>query len=332
MLLRALTLGVLLASAACARATGYCVPGTPTCCPEGAAGVIPPTRGVTPQQAREALRNEGFTNIGQLARPSDGMRVGRVMGSNPHVNVQVCLGTRVVLYEVDANSVPPTMRSRAYLRNFNGDTVPKARAELARADLDARISFTSCGRRIDMSDTSAWADLIVAGQEPPEGTPINAALRVGALQLVPHDTLWRSLEGLPFRQAQDLVEARLRRAGWQVAPTAGPANASGSSGLAAPKVLAAVPDTHACTVTLLTTDGGTSAPPQSPTSSASAPAPESPDDPSSPAGPLTAGALGGALLARMLWPRGREAKVAVVATAPDAADLSPRLRVRRDEV
>ena len=72
MLLRALALGLLLASAAGARAAAYCVPGTPTCCPEGVAAVVPTTRGMTPQQAREALLKEGFSNIGRLARPTDG--------------------------------------------------------------------------------------------------------------------------------------------------------------------------------------------------------------------------------------------------------------------
>jgi hypothetical protein len=332
MLLRALTLGLLLASTAGADAAAYCVPGTPACCPEGEAGVIPPTRGMTPQQAREALRTEGFTKIGRLARPSDGMRVGRVIGSNPHVNVQVCLGTRVVLYEVETHSMPPPQRGRAYLRNFNGDTVPKARAELVRAGLEARISFTSCGRRIDASYPGAWAELIVASQQPPEGTPIDAALQAGALQLAPHEGVWRALEGLPLGEARGRVEARLRQAGWQVAPATRTANTGGSSGLAEPKVLAALPDTRACSVTLLTADGGTSTPPAAPATSASAPAPEAPADPTSPAVPLTAGALGGALLARMLWPRDRESTAAVVAAAPDAVDLSPRLRVRRDEV
>ncbi len=338
MLLRILMLMLVLAGTTGAQAA-HCVPGTPACCPDNMAGVVPSTRGMGLSRARAALLKEGFVNIGRLGRPTDGMQAGRVMGSNPHVGVQVCLQTRVVLYHVTPGPPqPPTPGSepepgpRHRLRNFSGDSVDKARIELQRQGLDGRMSFASCGASVDVGDARSWNELIVTAQRPPEGTPIDSSLQAGMLYLVPYERFWRSLEGLTRAEASARVAMYLGHAGWHISPSNGADNAGAALASADAKVVAALPDALSCSITLLSANDRPPLPPPppEPPTSASPAAPEAPAEPASPAAPLAAGAIGGALLARMLWPRDREAAAAVV-SSPDVDDGLPRLRVRRDQ-
>lgn len=348
---RAPTLAILLVAAsglpttARPASTGWaapdapmlCTPGQPNCCgPRGVLEVPRIAPGQTATQFRQRLLDMGFETVKLLPRPApDGIASGQVLASNPRARTSVC-GTREIWLYVAA--IPPKPESCEACKppptasepmiGLVGRRVVEARELLGEVRWH-RADVLLCGRTVSRVGLDGLRELIVADQWPPRGTDLaNPAHRI-QLRVAPKAP---SLIGMTLEAAQASLATPNEPSLWSLRPvnTGIDAAAAASAGSTREprRILAASLDPGSCRIEALL---GTAPETRVETKTLTETKPgASTSMLSSALLPMGSGALGGALLARLLTQSGGGDAPSPVPGDGGASMARRPLRVRRD--